>query len=718
MNATSSTLASKTTWIIFGALLAAIVIPALIYISYLSQDLPKLSLLEDYRPKLVSKVYSADGKVIKEFFEERRSYVPLDSIPAHLKAALLATEDRNFYHHWGFNPVRFAQAIIIDVIHMEKRQGASTLTQQLSRVLYFTTEKTVTRKIRELLTAIKIERTYTKDEILEMYLNQVYLGHGTHGVQMAAQKYFGKNVERLQPHESAMLVAIVQRPETLTLRRNVEACSLRRNLVLANTYLTGKMSRTDFEKYKKLPLGIIRDRANEHYGLAPYFTEYVRQVLWKEKQYGDRILTDGMQIRTTLDTRAQHLAEKYVRQQLQEMQRRINKRLIADREHLKIFTPAMLDSLGKTLKEVMADTARLDSILSKSRPVQAALVTIENKTGHILAMVGGRDFEENKFNRAVQAQRQPGSAFKPFVYTTVIDNGYSPTYEVPNQPVTVPQVDGTEWRPHNYDNSSSGPVTLREALARSLNLPTVRLVLHVTNPAAVVKYARDMGLTTNIPPYDAIALGAGEVIPLEITSAFSAFPNQGVRMEPIAILSVVDKDSTVLENNQSNGKEVLSKETAFIMTDMLRSVIDYGRGTAAGTRSKYQFYRPAGGKTGTTNEFRDAWFIGFTSQLTTGVWVGFDRQDQSFEKGETGAAVALPIWGPYMKAVHDTLGLPVEEFQSPGTIVRLELCSTTKRLANEECPNVYYDIFKAGSEPNSHCSLHSGRKRERRRERS
>jgi len=716
MNSPSSTLASKTTWIIFGALLAAVAVPALIYISYLSRDLPKLSQLEDYRPKLVSKVYSADGKVIKEFFEERRSYVPLDSIPSHIKDALLATEDRNFYHHWGFNPIRFAQAILIDIIHMEKRQGASTLTQQLSRVLYFTTEKTLTRKIRELLTAIQIERTYTKDEILEMYLNQVYLGHGTHGVQMAAQKYFGKNVERLLPHEGATLVAIVQRPETLTPFRNPAACSTRRNLVLANAYLTGRMSRLDFEIYKKLPLSVIDGAANEHYGVAPYFTEYVRQILWKEKQYGDRILTDGMQIQTTLDTRAQRLAEKYVNQQLQEMQRRSNKHLVAEREHLKVFNQTLLDSLGKTLREVMADSALFYGMLNKRRPVQAALITIENRTGHIIAMVGGRDFEENKFNRAVQAQRQPGSAFKPFVYTTVIDNGYPPTYEVPNQPVVVEQVDGTVWRPHNYDNSISGPVTLRRALALSLNLPTVRLVQGITNPATVVRYARDMGLTTNIPPYDAIALGAGEVIPLEITSAFTAFPNQGVRMEPIAILSVIDKDGNVLENNQSNGKEVFSKETAYVMTDMLRSVIEFGTGASA--RSKHQFYRPAGGKTGTTNEFRDAWFIGFTAQLTTGVWMGFDQQDQSFEKGGTGAEVALPIWAPYMKAVHDSLGLPVEEFPNTGKIVRLELCSTTKRLANDECPNVYYDIFKLGSEPNSRCSLHSGRQRERRRERS
>jgi penicillin-binding protein 1A len=716
MNFSSVTLKSKTTWTVFGVLLAAICLPGLIYLYVLSQDLPSLTQLEEFRPKLVSKVFSADGKVVKEFFEERRSFVPLEKMPQHLKEALLATEDRNFYHHWGFNAVRFAQAMLIDLIHMEKRQGASTITQQLARVLYFTTEKTIARKIRELLTAIQIERTYTKDEILEMYLNQVYLGHGAHGVQMAAQKYFGKNVEALLPHESAMLVAIVQRPETLSPLRNPSGCLARRNLVLANMYRTAKLDRHDYETYKTMPLGVLDRPANEHYGVAPYFTEYVRQLLWQK--YGDELLTRGFKIYTTLDTRAQQLAEKYVALQLQEMQRRVNKRLLADKEHLKIFDQAMLDTLGMTMAEVMADSTLLNTMLSKRRPVQAALVTIETHTGRILAMVGGRDFEENKFNRVVQAQRQPGSAFKPFVYTAVIDNGYPPTFEVINQPVVVTLVDGTEWRPHNYDNSISGYVTLREALSRSLNLPTVRLVQQVTRPKVIVEYAHRMGLTTNIPPYDAIALGAGEVIPLEITSAFSSFANQGVRMEPLAILKVEDKDGNVVENNRPSGKEVLSKETAYIMADMMRSVMDYSRGTGAGARSRFQFYRPAGGKSGTTNDFRDAWFIGFTPQLATGVWVGFDRQDMSFERGETGSAVALPIWAPYMKAVHDSLGLPEEDFPPPPGIVRVEICAATKRLANDECPSVSYEVFKAGSEPNSHCSAHKGRERDSRRRRS
>ncbi|MDZ7344817.1 MAG: penicillin-binding transpeptidase domain-containing protein, partial [candidate division KSB1 bacterium] len=376
---------------------------------------------------------------------------------------------------------------------------------------------------------------------------------------------------------------------------------------------------------------------------------------------------------------------------------------------LKIFDQATLDTLGMTLKQVMADSALLHSVLSRRRPVQAALITIEVQTGRILAMVGGRDFDESKFNRATQAQRQPGSAFKPFVYTTIIDNGYPPTYEVINQPVVVKLYDGSEWRPHNYDGSTGGFVTLREALSRSLNLPTVRLVQQDTKPAVVVEYAKRMGLSTNIPPYDAIALGAGEVIPLEITAAFAAFGNQGVRMEPLAILRVEDKDGNVLEEHGPSGKEVLSRGTAYIMTDMLRSVLDYGRGTGAGARSRYGFRRPAAGKTGTTNDYRDAWFIGFTPQLATGVWVGFDRQDMSFEKGETGAAVALPIWAPYMKAVHDSLGLPPEDFPPAEGVVRVEVCATSHKLANDECPSVYYDVFKAGSEPTSRCGIHRGR---------
>ena len=709
MNLSSDFWQSPKPLYILGGAAGAMLLILLIYLFALSSDLPDTAQLERYQPKLISKVYSADGKLIKEFFEERRSFTPLEQVPLHLQQALLATEDRRFYSHWGINTARLAEAMMINLFTLSVRQGASTITQQLARKLHLTDEKTLTRKIKEALTAIQIERTYTKKEILEMYLTHVYFGHGAHGIQMAAQRFFGKPVQELSVPEAAMLVGVVQRPEWLSPIKYPQRCLERRNLVLHNMYVTDALSRADYERYKAEPLAVLDTPANDHYGVAPYFTEHVRQLLWQK--YGSDILTQGLTIYTTIDTRAQYLAERAVMTHLHELQRQYNKRLLAKREHLKIITPAMLDSLGMTMTQVLLDSAKIHGLLSRERPVQAALVCLEPKTGYVRALVGGRDFEENKFNRVTQAKRQPGSAFTPFVYTTVIDNGFPPTYEVINQPVVVRQVDGTEWRPHNYDNSIGGFVTLREALSRSLNLPTVRVVQQITKPEIVVGYAKKMGLTTDLPPYDAVAaLGAGEVIPLEITSAFSAFPNQGVRMEPIFITRIEDKDGNVLEENFPNGKEVLNKETAYIMTDMLRSVIDGSRGTAAGVRGRYNFYRPAAGKTGTTNTYRDAWFIGFTPQFVTGVWAGFDRQDMSFERG-TGSVVALPMWGPFMRAWHDTLNLPVEDFVKPETVVRLEICTASKKLANDECPVVIWEVYKTGLEPANRCDLHRGRER-------
>lgn len=709
MNLSSSSRALSKAAKILAGLVLFLALGLGIFVLVLSQDLPDPAQLERYQPKLVSKVYSADGKLIKEFFEERRSYIALDQVPEHVVQALLATEDRRFYQHWGVNIMRVAQAIAIDLVYMEKRQGASTITQQLSRLLYLSAEKSWLRKIKEILTAVQIERTYTKPEILEMYLNHVYLGHGAHGVELAAQRYFGKSVSKLDIHEGAMLVAVVQRPESLSPIRNPQACKARRDLVLRNMYATGGLTRESYERYADLDLGVQKTLPNEYYGIAPYFTEHVRQMLWDK--YGRDILTHGLTIYTTLDTRAQFLAEQAVAQQLHKIQVQYNKRLLAKREHLQIVTQAMLDSLGMNMRQALLDSATIHGILSAERPVQAALVCLDPHTGFVRALVGGRSFEENKYNRVLQAKRQPGSAFKPFVYTTVIANGYPPTYEVLNQPVVVKQVDGTEWRPHNFDNSIGGFVTLREALLRSLNLPTVRVVQQLTNAAAVVETAKNMGLTTDLPAYDAVAaLGAGDVIPLEITSAYGALAHQGVLMSPIFITRIEDRDGNVLEEALPRGKEVLSKETAYIVTHMLRSVMDNPHGTAAGARSRHNFYRPAAGKTGTTNTYRDAWFIGYTPQFVAGVWTGFDRQDMNFERG-TGATIALPIWAPFMRAYHDTLGLEAGEFEQPETVVQLQICKDSKKIANDECPRIVQEVFKKDSAPTSNCALHRGREK-------
>ena len=678
------------------------------YLYYLSRDLPSLSQIEQTRPKLVSKVYSADNKLIKEFFEEKRTFVPLDSMSRYLKEAAIATEDRRFYNHWGINVRRLASAVLIDVITLSKRQGASTITQQLARQLYLTLEKTISRKIREALTAIQIERTYTKDEILELYLNHMNFGGGAYGVQSASSRFFGKNVKYLNAQESAMLIGMLQRPEAYSPYRHPKACTARRNVVLSAMYHVDFLTKEEYQAAIESPLGVLESSVHEAYGIAPYFTEYIRQQL--QKEYGYNLYTDGLQIYTTLDSRAQAIAEKYTSEWLEVMQRRVNRRMVREREADSVFTKPLLEKLGKTLRQALADTTLCDSILTAKRPVQAALVSLDPRSGHILAMIGGRDFEESKYNRAVQAERQPGSSFKPFVYTAVVDNGYPPTFEVLNEPTVTKLEDGTEWRPHNYDESFGGYVPLREALARSLNLPTVRLIQQITKPSVVVEYAHRMGLTTPIPAVDAIALGAGEVIPIEITSAYSAFANLGIRMEPMGILRVLDKDGNVLEESTPQGKEVLRKETAYIMADMMRSSLDSRQGTSGSARWKYNFTRIAGGKTGTTNDFTDAWYIGFTPQICSGVWVGFDRQDMKFDKGETGASVALPIWAPFMRDVHDSLGLANEEFPMPDNVVRVEICTVSKKLPNDDCSTTFNEAFYATDVPATHCSIHSGKK--------
>ena len=463
-----------------------------------------------------------------------------------------------------------------------------------------------------------------------------------------------------------------------------------------------------------MPL-VLDEKPKPYLGTAPYFIEHIRQQL--QGRYGMELYTGGLEIETTLDSRAQYIAEQAVEQQIATMQIRTNRRLMKKTSELrKIVTDDVLRDLGVGLTEFLADTALVDSVLTEKMPVQAALVSIDPRSGHILAMVGGRDFEKYKFNRATQAKRQPGSAFKPFLYTAVIDNGYPPTLELLNQPVVVFLENGQRWSPQNYGETMGGLTTIREGLKHSLNLISVRLIQEITRPSIVVDYAHKLGLTTNIPAVDAIALGAGEVIPLEIASAFGAFANQGVLMEPISIVRVKDRYGNILEENTPHGKEVLRKATAYIVTDLLRGVITGG--TGGRTRWMYKFYRPAAGKTGTTNDFTDAWFVGYTPQIATSVWVGFDNPAQTFGEGQDGARVALPIWAPFMKAAHDTMRLPEEDFPMPETVLQVEICQSSKKLANPECPGnlVYKEIFMQEYEPANHCDVHTsfGNQRERR----
>lgn len=676
----------------------------LIFLIYLAQDLPSLEQLERYDPELATKIYSADGIVIKELFTKKRSLKPLEEIPENMIHAILDTEDRDFYRHWGLNFKRIVKAILTDFIHLRYKEGASTLTQQLARQLFLNLEKSMTRKLREILTAIQIERTYTKREILEMYLNHMYFGHGAYGAQAAAQKYFKKDINNLNLVQCALIAGVLQRPNPYSPYRNIEGALMRRNLILYNMYSQGHLTEEQYLLAKSEPIQVIEQNKIEEFGIAPYFTEDIRRDL--QLTYHMDLYTAGMNIYSTLDSRVQACAEKAVSKKLKSLQTKFNDRMIATGK-IKSFIPdSILEKIPfATLKK--EHRAFLDSISTANFTIQVALIAIDPTNGNILAMIGGRDFEESKYNRAVQMRtRQPGSTFKPFVYTAAIDNGYPPCFELLNQPVVLYLPNGDRWAPHNYDNSQGGPTTLREALMRSLNLVTARLVQEVVPPKTVIDYARKLGLTTDLPAVDALALGSGSVSPIEMTSAFGVYANQGVLAKPQYVLQIVDKYGNIIEENLAEVREVLRKETAFIMNDMLQSVVNHGTGYTI--RSVYNFTLPAGGKTGTTNDFTDAWFIGFTKHIVAGVWIGFDDPAKSLGPSQAGSVVALPIWATFMKAAHDTLNLKPNQFEMPAGVGRIDICKETKKLASEFCPEIVSEIFELKNSPTEKCDKHPG----------
>ncbi len=686
----------------FFTIIGVLAVLSIGWLVYLAQGLPSLEQLENYEPDLATKVYSADGKLIKEFFTERRFFTPLSQIPENMIQAVLATEDHRFFKHWGIVPKRLVKVIFTDLVTMSKQQGASTLTQQLARRLYLTPEKTITRKIKEILTAIQIERTYTKPEILEMYMNHMSFGHGTYGVESAARRFFNKSVQQLTLPECALLTGMLQRPAALNPFRYPERALKRRNLVLSRMLAEGFITREEYEQAIATDLGVVRKQKNKD-EFAAYFTEYVRRNL--QKKYGWELYKGGMRVYTTLDTRVQACAEKAVAEFLPKVQEVVNRNMKRKAEFARLVPPSLLKD--HTLDDLMKNQAFVDSLINAKAAVQVALVAIDPRNGHILAMIGGRSFKESQFNRAVQAIRQPGSVFKPFVYTAAVDNGYMPSYEKLNQPIVVHMPDGSRWTPKNYDGSLGGKTMLREALRRSLNLVTARLVQEDVPPEQVVKYARNFGITTPLDAVDAIALGSSGVIPLEVVSAFGVFANRGVLVKPISVLRVEDKFGNVIERANPQSRGVLREETAYIMANMLQTVAS--RGTGAASRSVYRFLRPAGGKTGTTNDFTDAWYVTFTPQIVAGVWVGLDDPSLSLGKRQSGARAALPIAATFMRTAHDTLQLPVEDFVRPDGIVELEICRESKQLATEYCPEILKEIFDVRYQPTEYCQLHTGK---------
>lgn len=665
----------------------------------LYQTLPSLGQMQNIEQPLVSRVLAKDGTLIHDFSIERRFYVSLKKIPKEVCEAVIATEDRRFYKHWGIDLRRIFGAIAVDVIRGHYAQGASTLTQQLARNVYLTSRSSLIRKIREALTAIQLESCYTKDEILELYLNQVYLGAGVYGVEAASEYYFNKHVEELSLTESALLGGLIQLPEHYRpdRKRNIPRITQRRNTVLKAML---SMKFIDRRTYKEATAQeVICNPKKKVSEVGAYYIEMVRRYI--AAKYGDAVLYNGgLTIHTTLNAVAQDSSERSATRGVAVLQGRLN-RLFLDSskadKRLKISRSFFLQHFDSVYAEHEEELDALpDSI--RLRKAQISVVALEPSTGAIRVLIGGRSFAESKFNRALNARRQPGSAFKPFVYTAAMDNGFTPASVVLDQPITLVTPEG-EWRPENYDHAFNGPVTIRKALAKSINLVAIQ-VLNKVGAQKVIEYARRMGLKHTMNPVPSLAIGACEATPMEITSAYSVFPNHGIRAKAYCIDKVVDKNGRVLESHTIQEEEAISAPTAYLMCSLMRSVVCCG--TAASIRG-LGFTRPASGKTGTTNNYSDAWFVGYTPQMACGVWTGVDER-RSLGQGVTGSMAAIPVWVKTMTPLH--LDLPVVDFKRPKTGIKsVVICEESNLIATSACPKTYVEVFHTESIIDT-CNVH------------
>ena len=677
------------------------------YILYLSIDLPSVDQLENYDPDLVTRIYSADGILLNELFFEKRVFVELSQIPQHMLDAVVAKEDQRFYDHWGISLRDVLRAVVINTVTMSYRSGFSSLTQQLARNLYDNIgfKKTIIRKIKEVITAIQIERTYTKDEILEMYLNSVHFGHGTYGVQAAAKRFYGKQAYELTLDESALLVGLLPAPARYSPVRFPERALTKRNVVLRVMRDQKFISKAEYTEARARLLDSVQQEQSR--GTAPYFTEYVRRFLEREDdELGVNIYRDGLKIYTTLDSRLQKIAEDAVVKSVLTNQQKMNQRIFNDEEEF-----SKLAYLGiypeDTVKLMMAGEMEMYEDLRDKLLVQSSFVALDTRTGSILAMVGGRPDYPDQFNRATQSLRQPGSVFKPFVYTTAVDNGVPVTRQLLNQPVVlnVRNADGewVKWMPKNYDGSTGGLTTIREGLRRSMNLISVRMVQEVVPALAVKQTARRMGVSTDIRAVDAIALGTSEVHLIEMVAAYGTLANKGVYCKPFGITRIEDRYGNVLKDYFPQKEEVLSAETSYMMTSLLQTVLD--RGTGGSVRWKYHFYHPAAGKTGTTQGWTDAWFVGYSPYIAAGAWFGVDDPQVSLGKGSDGSKAALPAWARFMRDSHDSLSYSRKEFDQPERIEKVKICQVTKDLPVKLCP-LETEIFVRRTEPTKQCTVH------------
>ena len=688
------------------------------YLLYLSTNLPSINELNKYNPEQVSKIISSDDIVIKKLYIRKRDMVDISNIPQHLIDALIVMEDRDFYIHNGINIKSTFRALIVDILSFSSKQGASTITQQLARTMYqnegakyyIGQSKKITRKIKELITAIKIEKTYTKSEILELYFNSVYFGHGTYGVQAASLYYFGKDISKITLDESALLIGLLPAPARYSPIRHSERSVIKRNLVLQIMTDNNYIDREDFDIAisKTLPIKNI-DYDNS---LAPYFSEHIRRQLEEiDEELDINIYEDGLNIHTTLDMGVQSIVEDAFNEVMIKNQKIFNNDLLNSNNKLKSLSGDLGISID-SLKTILSDSITIPSNFRSKLLVQGAVVVMDPISGHILSMIGGRNEPEyiDHFNRATQAERQPGSVFKPFIYLTALEQGYSACTQLMNQPLVFFIDDTTRWNPQNHDGSTGLLTSLRDGLRRSLNLISVRIVQELITPQKVKNTSIRFGLSTNIRPVDAIALGVSEVIPLEITTAYSAIANNGIMNAPLAIISVVDNEGREIKQFINTSIEVANENDIYILRDMMRSVID--RGTGGSIRWKYNFLVPTAGKTGTTNSKTDAWFVGFTPQITIGVWIGMDDPSMVLGEKQYGSNAALPIFAKAIKSIYkkgyytylnQTIKLDSKkDWGMPNNIVIKDICNNSCCLKTEWCDS-YKEYFNADNIPIETC---------------
>ena len=642
---------------------------------------PSVDVLDQYQPRQTSKLYAVDGRFLAELGLERRTVARIQDIPPMVQNAFVYTEDRRFFSHHGIDYYRVFGSAIVNVVRGGYAQGFSTITMQLARNIFperLERAKSVVRKLREGKVALAIERKYSKQKILELYLNQIYLGNGAYGVESAAQRYFGKNVRELNLAESALLAALPKAPNKYNPRADPDRAVQRRNTVLELLRDQHIISDADASLAKAYPLQLAQ--RTETGDVAPYFVEWVRKQL--DEQFGRQLYEQGLKVFTTLDIDMQLAAERALDQQL----RAIEGGKLGPYKYL-------------TYEQYLARAADDDRNTTGVTPyLQGAFVAMDPRTGGIRAMIGGRDYTDSKFNRATQALRQPGSTFKPFVYATAIQSGHTTAEALDDSPISVPQAGGGTWSPQNFDGKSMGYIPLRRALYLSRNQATVRLGMSL-GEESVAAMAKRFGLTTDMPPYPSLHIGAADVYPLEMIAAYSTFAAGGIRAKPTGIVRVENSKGEVLWEPAPQRTAVLSTGEAWLMTDMLRDVVR--RGTAA--RAVASLKVPSGGKTGTTNDGADVWFIGFTPDLVAGVWMGLDRP-RTIMRNAQGGELAAPAWTAFMNEVYRRRAVS-SDFASPGGLVAVPVDRLTGYHAGPLCPadRVYIDYFIPGTEPTQEC---------------